>query len=819
MVPNLKLNKTALIIVGGVCALVLGIVGALYLWQNVLSGPAPAPQAQATPAPALAAATAAPLPLKEPTATPERAGFTMRDAAPVAPSQQGQVSGAQQPQPVQPQPWSPGVRQTPEAAFSGQQSFAGPGEASTPTMTLPAPTTAAPAETPAPPMIDGRTPTTADVISISHLAFLEQPSYEMNGVIEYTLRAADSEFYVPVHFDVVEVRPDSYRAEWVIDPFDESFVNTMRFNMTRVGSDVFVEGDQGLGEDLRYENILLEFYLCEVLLCERGKLGFADARFHENLGAGSEIELSAVNVGFGGPLEALGDIGGDVTYILDISTGRPSAIRASGLVPLGDEVADGDLEIVLNVSFTYRGEPAYIEPPAAAVVASPEPVPTEVPVETPAVEETAGEDMTEPEPDVELTPVPPLVEVTDGEEGVNVNVLSYGYRVSFPENWFVYDASVFGNVLGSRIMDGLREQFAGEPQPHMVALDGFDTTPYIVYSQRKPLDEGAGLDSFSHAEFSRQTERKLLANRGWAVSVVENVQGYEGRLYRYETIRDTIEWLAFFPREHDVLQVLMEADANDGEDIDYDAMFRRIIVEMRFGDSIGDDGSRPMVPFEEQPMGVTDAGDPHVTAVDFVGETIEVRFSEPVWVSSATGVYVHVLRKNAAACVHPCDGSDGMIEFMLDGLVPEDVVVGFLFEENDGAITDVDGRRVLHEFTPYTRASYPVVVGTSSSIGGTGALAFGDSLMVTFSEPVWVSQGDVWLVGSEERWGPCMDCPVDAKSASRSLRFGWTGAGSPPPDVLRYGDFVFRLEGDGVVLSAHNFLASTEFDAFEIAGR
>ena len=889
---NLDRRMLAIAAVAVIALVVIG-TGGMFLW-NMFTAEPESPQAPATPEPAPPAPTVAAPATPEPVEESAPSSFINRDVASGA-GQQVLQDGAQPQQgaqtpglPVRPQAppgasdWSPVFGVGPQTAFSGQESFAGPEGTPVPGASPEAQPTPpvveqqpqdegttgddrvdkpAPApETPGAPLpglfavqpqptaeaealaalVTGETvvqaPLTAhadDLIVLSQGLFGRQESYRMGAVLEYRLRFEGGDVYIPVHVSVQENRPNRYRSDWVVDPFDESGVDTVVFDLTKIDERVFVGGDVGIGDDLMYQDIPLEFDLCVLLVCSVGKAGFSGAAVRSASEDGSTLEIFARQSAFGPPLQFLNGYEADVIYIIDSVSGMMRTLDLRTTVPLDTSLDSGDMEVSLRVEIFYE-DVRIIDPEAppepiptpvveTQVIVAPTPVvvepstPAETVVAIPTPGPVDGEGTAEaPVP----TPVPPSVEVVDGGDDSSdkiVKVLSHGYEVMFPREWFIYDASVFGNLLGGRISDGLRGSFAGEPRPHLVALDGFDAMPYVVLSQHGPPRDGVGLDTFSHLEFQRQTERKILPNRGWAVSLMENVQGYEGRLYRYETTRDTVEWMVFFLREHDVIQVLMEADVSDGEDIDYDRQFRQIVREMRFGSSIGDDGSRPLSEMVADDYSLA-SGNPHVVGVSYLGEIISVRFSEPVWVSSAEGVFVRVLRKGAAHCELPCDGADTTLEFHMPGLVDEDVVDGFIFGEADGSIRDLDGNGVPHRFVPFTKATYPVVVATHASVSGAEFVP-GDVFTVEFSEPVWVAQGDIHLVGTDGGAVVCTGCPAAPETAAKILSFGWQGGLGVPDDLPRAGDFIFRIDGSGVVLSVDGVIADSGFDPIEVRDR
>ena len=873
----MTLDRRTLVIIA---AVVIAVALAVTLAINIFMGgteESQAPQSPATPLPSLPAPTAESEAVDpEPAATSEPSAFMMRDAVSGSGAQsvqEGQTPGGGSDAPVvqsggaQTQPdggdWSP-VFGGPQTAFSAEQSFPGPDGTPAPTpdsffaeeivveekevpgdstdteepydpvvlgvqiqpTVMPQPTGTASVD---PPQFESLAHAD-DLVVLSQGRFGAERSYRANMVLEYRLSYEAGDLYIPIHASVQERRPDRYRAEWALDPFDESPVETVIFHLTKVGDRVYVDGDVDLGGELVYQNIPLEIDLCVLLMCELGKSAFIGANLRPVLDDGSVVEVFARQVRFGAPLEFLNGQEADVVYVIDGRSGLIRSLDLSATVPLDTSLDSGTMDVGLRVNVSY--DDVDIVDPEASWTPIPTPVvetqvpviPTPVVVPTPAsvsvLDTSTSSDDGGDGVGVVPTPVAPSVEVIEGEEGsdgVKVRVISHGYEIQFPNDWFTYDSSVFGDLLGGRISDGLRDAFATEHRPHLVALDGFDAMPYVVLSQHAPPPEGQGLDTFSHLEFSRQTERKLLVNRGWAVSLMENLQGYEGRLYRYETTRDTVEWMVFFMREHDVIQVLMEANVNDGEGIDYDRQFRQMVREMRFGASIGDDGSRPLVSIAPGDVSLT-GGDPHVVGVSYLGEIISVRFSEPVWPSSWSGVFLRVLRKGAAHCEPQCDGSDTVLDFHLPGLANEDVVDGFIFDSPEGSIRDVDGNAVQHRFTPFTMASYPVVVATDASMSGS-EVGPGDIFTVEFSEPVWVAQGDLHLFGSEGRSVMCLDCPVGADGAVRTLSFGWEGGLGVPDDLPRVGDFMFRIDGSGVVLSVDGVIADVVFDPFEIRGR
>ncbi len=790
--------------------------------------------------------------------------------------------GAQQPSgtPVGTgQDWTP-LFGTPQAGFSGQQAFPGPNLAPTQVPTVGVETLpilsipfAESVETPVAivveptPVVSSVAPPTpfpadsieavvsvgipldapsvhlphdaGDAIALSHALFGSQERYEARGIIEYVISVSGNEVYIPLHLSVKEIRPDFYEALWVFDPFDESYVGELNFKITSVGERRYIESDADVGGDLVYENIQLELDICETLMCSAGKASFSDARFVES--GELDVRIEAKQRLLGEPVGFLNGSDVDVIYTVDARTALLKVVNLSGRVPL--ETGEGDwMSVRLGFQLLYDGDFEIVDPepvavaPAVVVATVIAPVESPVPADSVVVPAppTPGTDVPTPpqvlippvstaEPAIVETSTPvPLTEIVDDPESDSdtllVRVLSHGYEARFPTDWFIFDASVFGELLGSRIEDGLRESFGSEPQPHLVGLEGFDAMPYIVLSRHETPPDGVRLDTFSHTEFSRQTEHKLLVNRGWAVSVIENSQGYDGRLYKYQTTRDTFEWLVFFLREHDVIQVLMEADVDDGEGIDYDRLFRQFVGDMRFGSSIGDDGSRLATAASD-----VDAGrpgeSPRVVGVEYSGGSLYVRFSEPVWVSAADGVFLRVLLKGFVGCVQPCDGSDGILEFSMPELALDDVVSGFVFSDDDGSIRDLDGNAVDHDFTPFTRASYPVVIGVSATVADGTAMSPGDLFSVSFSEPVWVSGGGLHLSTSGGLTVECYECPATPNAASRALAFGWVNRAEMPRSTPLVGDVVFRIDGDGIVVSAGNLIASIEFDATEIMGR
>ncbi len=99
---------------------------------------------------------------------------------------------------------------------------------------------------------------------------------------------------------------------------------------------------------------------------------------------------------------------------------------------------------------------------------------------------------------------------------------------------------------------------------------------------------------------------------------------------------------------------------------------------------------------------------PSVSEIGYDGEFIDVRFSEPVWVSSPD-MRVRVRNKGVARCVEPCDGSDSVLTFWMLGLSESDVTDMFVLD-SDGSVRDTEGNEADYEFYPYTRAGYPVVI-------------------------------------------------------------------------------------------------------------
>lgn len=873
----MQLNMRTIAIVGGAFIGVLALMlGALMVMQMLGDEPE-SPAAPATPKPA---ATAAPAPTVEPSPTAETSGFDMRGSVPSSQAQvQQQPSAPDAPttplpasQPMS-QDWAPAF-QTPQAAFSSQESFAGPGVSETPVAVAQTPTPGMPSDdetpVPVPGMISGivapeptmvPTPETteqrpvilnqgptetssrefpphaADVVGLSQVLFATHDIYEMRGVVDYWLTSEEGEVYIPIHIHVREIRPENrYVSAWQFDPFDESNIDSFEFELIRIGDRLFIDSDRDVAAFFGSSDMSLEFRLCAVLLCSSGRSVFTDASYLES--SENEVRVHVHQNGFGEPFEFLSQRAVDVTYTIDAASGQLEAVSFYADVPFDVEGSATTLSVDARFDIIYDSVIQIVDPedPSDNVGAQTPSVavPTEVAVETPV---TAASPLPSPVPtEVVALPSPvatvapdvpaavatvvPMVEVISEPESETsvIRVLSHGYETILPSDWFVYDASVFGDLLASRIEDGLRELFAMEPRPHLVGLDAFDASPYIAFSQHAALREGIGIDTFSHLEFSRQTEHKLLVNRGWGVSILENQQGYRGRMYRYETTGDTVEWMVFFQREHDVVQVMMEASPADGEEMDYDRVFRDLIRNIRFGNSIGDDGSRP-VEIERTGVDLQALDLPRVVNLSYSGNTILVSFSEPVWVSSSDGVFVHVMLLGSAACEHPCDGSDGSLEFTIPGLMPEHVARGFWFSEEEGSIRDIDGNAVQHEFTPYTEADHPVIVGVRAEVSEGLGMSAGDLFEVSFSEPVWVADGDLHMVVSGNRVVPCADCPISADGAVSTLFFGWSDDAGSLVDAPRVGDVVFRLDGNGRVLGVGNIAASVDMEPVEIVGR
>lgn len=871
----MRMNKRTMAIVGGGFIGVLVLITVAFMVMQMLAGDPEPPPVQATPAPA---ATAAPAPTVEPTPTAETSSFEMRESAPSAQTQGQQQAAAPQPPPAPvsapgapavPQDWTPGF-QTPVAAFSSQESFSGPGMSGTPVAMAETPVAMMPAETPvsfpgmisgivspvstvvpAPEMADDKPvviereqpetegrdfpPHATDLVGLSQILFSTHDIYEMRGVVDYRLMSEKGEVHIPIHIHVKEIRPDRHVSTWQFDPFDESFVDSFEFELIRIGDRLFVDSDQDVATFFGASDVSLEFRLCAVLLCSSGQSVFSEASYMES--SESEVRVHVHQNVFGDPFEFLSGRSIDVVYTIDAASGDLQAVRFSADVPFSVDGSATGLSVDANFDVIYdsvvqivdpedpsdnigAGSPSFVptavvvETPAAVVSELPSPVPTEV-AALPSPVATVTADV----PAAVATAVPLVEVISDPESDTSlVRVVSQGYQAVLPNEWFVYDSSVFGDLLASRIEDGLRELFAVEPRPHLVGLDAFDASPYVAFSQHAALDEDIGIDTFSHLEFSRQTEHKLLVNRGWGVSILENQQGYRGRMYRYETTRDTLEWMVFFQREHDVIQFLMEADPVDGEGLDYDRVFRDLVANIRFGDSIGDDGSRPVM-IERTGVDLQALDLPRVVNLSYSGNTILVSFSEPVWVSSADGVFVRVMLLGNAPCEHPCDGSDGSLEFTIPGLMAEYVTRGFWFSEQDGSIRDIDGNAVQHDFTPYTEADHPVVVGVQAELVEGPGMSASDVFEVRFSEPVWVADGDMYMVVSGNRIVPCVDCPVSSGLASSSLLFGWPEAADVLSDAPRAGDVIFRLEGSGRVLGVGNVAASVELEPVEIVSR
>ena len=671
-----------------------------------------------------------------------------------------------------------------------------------------------------------------DAVLTAQRAFMAEARRGYRARMTYRFRSGEDVMEMPVAIESRSVLPHGYYLSWSVDPDGVSPFESGRLTYVETGGERFILESEMEGGPADFEA-----RLCELLLCAAIPPSFVGAMpLAERVGG--NIQGVRVTQGrFGGFLSFLSGWNAEVVYRIDANFARPVRIEVSGEVSLaGDGPPFGEDErhmigfqmvmdmiyddAVGNIDLSALGGPGQTPtqtPVSLTTVVVPTPMPTMAPTGTPAPIPTAT-----PTPIPEPPPAPPefgvvpIGDQTDEDEWIDLRALSYGYEVRLPSDWFRFDARGFGDMLGRQIENGVRSAFSGRPYPHLVAMDGFDGIPYLIFIQHRPPTDSDSMDAFMHMTFTEHSRDRLSVRSGWSSSSVRNAQGYVGRLYRYETNRDTVEWMVFFPREYDVLQALMEADVHDGEEIDYDALFGEIIEKTRLGQALGDDGSRPnsVLAGGNQGGGVA----PSVTGVWFDRNVIGIEFSEPVWVSAgeASAVFARVRGGGRAVCLHPCDGSNRSLEFLRQGLSDDDVVDGFVYE--DGAsIRDSDGNRVPAEFQPYTRAAHPVVVRTEAALANPGRMAGGERFLIEFSQPVWLRGGTASLALSGGKKVPCVACPGDPESASRTLGFGWTETWRVPANAPTAGDLVLGLElaGDLVDISGER-IASVTFERFHV---